>query len=396
MWRSFAGYYDVEITCACASELLTKLNENDIQLYRIRSSDELHVRVEILKKDLGLVIDLVELSGGKVQIIENKGVFWLCVNMARRPALLVGVVVVLFLSLFLSTRILFINVVGNESIPEKYILERAEACGVRFGSSRHAVRSEKVKNRLLESLPQLRWAGVNTSGCVATIIVKERDVVKQNGLGNAVGKVVAKRDGIIREMVVRKGSPLCNVGQAVKAGQVLVSGYTDTGLSVKAEMPDAEIIASTIHNLNAVSPVNYLERTAECRKSTYYQLRFGKKLINFCKDSGILGISCVKMYSEKDLVLPGGFALPVTLIKVDVSDFEVSENQIDNLASFQWLSDYADKYVIDQMISGEIVEKHNKLQFANGCAVSSDQYLCSELIGQVQCEELITGNGKRN
>ena len=54
------------------------------------------------------------------------------------------------------------------------ILERAEYCGVHFGAKAGSVRSEQVKNRLLFEIPELRWAGVNTTGCTAVITVAER------------------------------------------------------------------------------------------------------------------------------------------------------------------------------------------------------------------------------
>ena len=92
--------------------------------------------------------------------------------MLFRPVLLAGLGILFLLAMYLPSRVLFIRVEGNMQIPDRQILAAAEECGIRFGASRREVRSEKVKNALLSSVPQLQWAGVNTAGCVATISVR--------------------------------------------------------------------------------------------------------------------------------------------------------------------------------------------------------------------------------
>ena len=42
------------------------------------------------------------------------------------------------------------------------------------------IRSEKVKNSLLQRIPQLQWAGINTDGCVAVISVREKTAIKNS------------------------------------------------------------------------------------------------------------------------------------------------------------------------------------------------------------------------
>ena len=396
MWQSLVGYYSIEITCGSVSDILTKLNNRGIYIRHVKITDDLHVNLEIARVDMTAVAELIESNGAEMRILQKKGVYWICVQMIKRPALLLGFAFVVVLSLFLSTRILFVNVVGNEHLAEKYILEKAELCGVRFGASRREVRSESVKNELLEQLSQLRWAGVNTTGCVATIIVKERDLIEQSENDCNVGKIIAIRDGIIRQMVVKKGSAMCRVGQAVKAGQTLVSGYTDTGLTIKAEVPVAEILATTQREICAVAPACGLKRGVSKDVKTLYQIRIGKKLIKFYKDSGILGAGCVKMYTEKSLVLPGGFVLPIALIKITVTDYILTEYQHENMESFHWLSTYAEEYINNQMHLGQVVETQDSLSLSGGNVIFAGRYLCTEMIGRVQDEEIITGNGKRN
>ena len=91
--------------------------------------------------------------------------------------LIIGLMLLLFFSVWLPSRVLFIEIQGNDTLSAQSILEEAKDCGIIMGASRRFVRSQQVKNTLLDKLPQLQWAGVETIGCVAVITVRERQPV---------------------------------------------------------------------------------------------------------------------------------------------------------------------------------------------------------------------------
>ena len=64
-----------------------------------------------------------------------------------------------------------------------------------------------------------------------------------------VGSIVASRDGVITSITTTKGTPLCKAGQAVKAGQILISGYTDCGISIRADPAEGEVFAETYREM---------------------------------------------------------------------------------------------------------------------------------------------------
>ena len=146
-------------------------------------------------------------------------------------------------------RVFFIEIEGNQQIPDRLILEVVQENGIQFGAVRRDIRSEKIKNILLEKIPQLQWVGVNTNGCVAVISVRERQF-ENDSQEYSFGSIVASRDAIIQQITVLRGTQLCKVGQAVKAGEILVSAYKDYGISVKMTGAKAEIYGQTEHNLD--------------------------------------------------------------------------------------------------------------------------------------------------
>ncbi len=394
VWKSFAGTYRIEITGGSPEMLIQKICQQGIDLYNVTSINALTICAEISTKDFLPVKEIVDRMGGDVKIQKRMGIYWSCVSLIHRPVLVFGIALLIILSLYLPTRVLFVCVEGNKNIPSRKIIACAESCGIRFGASRRAVRSEKMKNALLSVVPELQWAGVNTRGCVAVISVRERsDTADTKHECKGISSIVAVRDGVIQEITVKRGNAQCSVGQAVKMGQVLISGYTDCGIAVKGETADGEVMAQTNRVLQVITPTECTKRTNRISENSIYQLRVGKNIINFCKDSGISDTTCVKMYEEIPLVLPGGFQLPVSLIKTSCTYFENTGHVADDPQAYGWMSDSAEAYLKGRMISGSILTDTTSMTVDSGRCIFTGMYACSEMIGQVRYEELIRENG---
>lgn len=385
------GSYQVEITSASIPDLIENITASGITLHSIHPIDFLTITTVVAKRDYKRLHRMVSKKGDTVIIKQKNGFIWKIEAFFKRPVLAVCIFIFVFLSLYLPTKVLFIQVEGNQNVSAIEILESAEKCGITFWASRRDVRSERVKNALLSELPELQWAGINTSGCVAVISVKERSTYPAKAEDDTVSSIVATRDGIISDLTVLQGTPQCKVGQAVKKGQVLVSGYTDCGITIRAERADAEIIADTIHDFKVISPIIRSKREALTHKKTEYMLIIGKKLIKLRKDSGIFDTSCVKMYEKIPLTLPGGFVLPISFVKITYEYYESQPISVEEI-ELNWLPDQADTYLRNQMVSGLILSRKESTSVDDSRYLIDYQYSCREMIGAVRYEEMIAPN----
>ncbi len=396
MWELIAAKLIVEITSADVIALVNTLNREKIRMDSVCYSNDLTITVEILGIDWKKLQSIAKKQGASVKILGKKGIFWEVAAFIKRPVLMIFVISIFLLSAYLSGRIFFVRIDGNTTIPSNLILETAAQCGIRFGTGRRQVRSEQVKNALLESIPQLQWAGVNTQGCTAIISVREKTVTEQKAdRNNEICSIVAVRDGIIQNCTVYEGNPLCTVGQAVKAGQTLVSGYLDCGTVIKTTKADAEISALTSYKLTLVTPKAAVIRGGVIREKKEYAILFGKKLIKITNDSGNLGATCAKIYDEKYLQLPAGFSLPIALVKQTSYYYEEVEDAIASADAQQWLSSFAESYLQRNMIAGKILSAQTEVvQTQEACRLMGN-YACEEMIGQIKYEQMI-GTGDTN
>ena len=377
-----------------AAGALVAVNNAGITVYdAVCSEDGIEVEFSIRRQDRKVLEKLVYRRGYDLKILQNAGLYWLGGRILKRPVALCAAAVLLVLTMYLPSRILFIRVEGNESVPTRLILEQCQACGVGFGASRKAVRSEKAKNALLEAVPELQWAGVTTSGCVATVTVREREIKEPTPEKTGVNCIVASRDGIITECTVTKGTSLCQVGQAVSAGDVLVSGYTDCGICIQATGAEAEIYAETYHELTVVTPTDWTQETENQVSEKKYALIIGKKRINFYKGSGISGTTCDKIYEENYITLPGGFQLPVAIVTetwtyCDSSDVEIINDGL--------LPEFAESCLHGQMTAGTILSSDGELSQEDGILCWQGNFTCVEMIARVQSEEILKPYGNDN
>jgi sporulation protein YqfD len=386
LFRSLTGFVTVEVISADIPGVLTTLGKSGIPIYDICQVDSLTVQLVIDRSNHKNAASILDKRGEDYRLIRRRGLFWTVKRQLRRPVLVVGLCILLLLTVFLPTKVLFVKVEGNSSVPSRLILERAEECGIAFSTSRAAVRSERIKNNLLEAIPELQWVGVNTYGCVAVIRVRERSQPPQSKSDNRVSSIVAVRDGVIQSINVNRGTVLCARGQAVTKGQILISGYTDCGFLIKAEQAEGEILAQTNRELTVLTPEKSLSRAAQTLTERKFSLILGKFRINFYKDSGILDSTCVKMYSENYMTLPGGFRLPVALAVEERISCHIGQSAQKDCS--QTLRDFAQRYLQSQMTAGQILRREEQI---DGCQLEG-QYACLEMIGQVRYEESITEN----
>ena len=373
-----------EITGADIPETMQCLINGDITLLCIVPKDELTVQLTFQRCYFRKLWKICQRRGDKIRILSRQGLYWNVRAFLQRPVLMAGFLIILFLTLYLPSRILFVKVEGNSLIPDRQILDMADSCGIGFGASRRGVRSEKMKNALLEAIPQLQWAGINTKGCVAVITVREREVPRRNMAEEGLCHIVALTDARITDCTATRGTLLCAPGQAVRAGQILISGYTDTGLTLRAHRAEGEVYGQTRRSFRAVTPgisAAVMKTGGQMKKIS---LLIGKKRINLWKDSGIWDATCDRMYEEYYITLPGGFRLPLALAVERFVVLETAEREIPQEKAETLLTEFAESSLIQSMVAGSIDSCDVSVMPEPGIWILTGEYRCTELVGICQ------------
>ena len=388
MVLAFHRVYRVQIVCADISSVLSELALFGIELRQVEAIDYVTAYVSMDGRALKIAKNLLEHMGVSHKIVKQQGNIWEKDLLYKRMIFVVGMVLFLLAGVTIPNRILFVEVTGNNDISTHRILTEAEDIGIKFYARTKDIRSEECKNKLLERIPQLQWVGITIKGCVAIIQVEERSMNPIDEETHIISNLVSVCDGVITDQTIYRGNPLFRVGDAVKKGDVLVSGYVDCGLKLSASQAKAEIYALTMREYQFISLKPSALRGEIQKVHTCYQLRIGKKVINFCNHSGIIDATCAKMYVEDYWTFPGGYQLPAALIKISYWNHEMlpaSSSDVDN----QWFSRFAREYLGDHLVSGKILDERLQQQETEDLFLLSGTYACHEMIGKEKYEEII-------
>ena len=369
LWWRLTGWKRLRLTSADCPARLREIADR-VPLEDITFSDGVTAEFRCLRTD---VPKLRIRDGERLETVGEGGLpkylkgLWDWRRLAAF-ALLLGLLTVL-----LPTRVFFFRVEGNGTLPERYILEQATKCGVSFGAARRDLRSEQVKNQLLKAIPELRWAGVNTQGCTAIITVALRDQ-GENREEDLPGDIVAVADGLVTACYPAAGTGMVAPGQAVREGQVLISGVTDLGRCTRLDRAAGEVYGLTRRSVEAVLPGKTHLKQSTGQTIRKFSLLIGKKYVNFSNDSGIFMGSCVRMRTVNYLTLPGGFSLPMALVTDTYFLCETADAPREDWGP---LEDAARRIVRERMIAGEVLSEDKNREGNRLTAV----YDCRELLG---------------
>ena len=393
-WQSLAGTQVIRLASADPTSALRAFQNANVTLLDVTMVDELTWQFVVSRKDGKIVRKLAEKRGDRYLLVKQNGYYWSIVYLYKRPVLVVGMLLMVLFSWWLSGRVLFVRVEGNIQLSDRLIIEEASKCGIYFGASVKDVGSQQIKNNLLSNIPQLQWAGVRIQGCVAVISVQEGAVTQPKEPVYDVSSIVAAKDAVIDSITVLRGNALCKAGQAVKAGQVLISGYTDCGICIQATAASGEILGHTSYALEVIFPVTRQVRQSITNQQRKFSIIIGKKQINLSKYSGISGGSCAKIYEQNFISLPGGFTLPISFLRETWIYYDTLPG-IDPDGEVT-LKAFAQDYVLQQTNAGKFESALEFVTTTDQICKLDGRYGCLENIGIVRVEENINNYGKDN
>ena len=244
------GSVRVEVSGAAPQRLLNAMSEADMPFWDAVPQDAFPTRLGLYSRDLRDAKALATRCQCELKLLRESGAPVVKRRLRRRVALLVTAVSCFALLAASSLFAWDIRVEGNEQVSTGEILRALAGCGVEPGAFWPGWSSDEIRNSVILDIPELAWLGVSVDSSRAVIRVRERTEAPELVNSEGMGSVTARTTGIIDSMRVYQGAPLVTVGDAVVAGETLVSG----------EMP------------SEVGDTRYVRASAEIKARTWYEM----------------------------------------------------------------------------------------------------------------------------
>jgi len=325
----FRGYLEVEITGPYPERFLNICSQNGISFWQLEriGTEKLSARVRVLEFER--LKELAKNALCEVRVVSKKGAPFFVWRFRKRYLFIAGFLffaAVLYMS---SLRIWVIDVVGNSAVSEERILSNLEELGVHIGAHASSIDPEEIENSMILKIPELRWLTVNVHGSRATVEVRERTMSPEVLNEKVPCNIVARKAGIIARMTVLEGHSQASVGDTVTEGQLLASGVVDTAAGARLVHAMARVEAKTWYTLTAKMPmyIEIKEHTGKIKQKN--AVIASDHRINLYFSSSIPYARCDNIIKKTQLVLPGGFVLPVTWVTEEYREYTVTQGQID-------------------------------------------------------------------
>lgn len=318
----FSGWAEVRITGPEPERLLTRLSEQGIPFRDASPPKDFSFTLRVPYSRVERVLALSEASGCEAEVLARGGLAEAAGKLRRRAlsaAVLAGLVCLLLWS---HARIWYIDISGNETIPDGVILQALEDCGVAIGARWTVLSQDGVRNAVLLRVPGLRWLTVTMRGSRAEVIVREALEKPELPSTGEWAEITADRAGLVTRVYALRGTAETAAGRFVLPGDVIIGGYDTGRFGVRGPARAvgwAE--ARTWYEITAAAPSELAVKVPAGEKTVRWALILGGTRINFSKDSSICPEECDKIIESFVLAVPGVFTLPVALERTTFSAY---------------------------------------------------------------------------
>ena len=180
-----------------------------------------------------------------------------------RCGMLLGIFLCVFFFLFLTSFTWEIRVSGGELYNEEQMLSQLSELGIKEGSFLPKLDIDNAVSSYLESSEEIAWMNIYRKGVVlyvSTQLHKEDENISSPLKSKSTVNLVASRDAVIEELILKGGRPLVLKGTVVKKGDLLVSGVYENVLGYYFSNADGVIKGKVTEEIDVFVP---LEETVE-------------------------------------------------------------------------------------------------------------------------------------
>ncbi|AGB41800.1 sporulation protein YqfD [Halobacteroides halobius DSM 5150] len=264
------GYLQLKITGNQFNKLVNLLMLQGVELWNIvRIEDTFYANINF--KDFNRIRSSVRKTDCKVTIYQRKGFpFWIDKLMGRK-VLAIGIVFVIVSIYIMSHFVLFIEIKGTKELKEEEIISLLNQVEIYPGVLKSSIPLHDLTDFIIENKPRVSWANVYFQGTKLIVQIVEKELLDTE---INPSDIIAEKSGVIKELIVLRGSPQVEEGMVVQRGDVLISREVKVKKKAEATTNKEEIDEFKIKKVKAEGMIKanvWYKGYGEAKLVEYYQ-----------------------------------------------------------------------------------------------------------------------------
>ena len=244
----------------------------------------------------------------------------------NRIAFFAGGIYCFWLMWLLSRFVWDITVTGGFVHTEEELLSYLRETGVECGMRCDMVDCTDIERQLRIDYPDIGWVSAELRGTKLFLRVAETDMPILQEESTTPVHLVATADGMVENLVCRKGTPLVKEGDVVKKGDILVSGVISVIGDNEVEVnrypvtAEADITLRTVKNYSHTFSRKTEEKNYTGKTKIGYTFSYGnKKIFSHMPSHSYTNYAIIT--EDAVLSLHKHFPLPFRVQKSTVSEY---------------------------------------------------------------------------
>lgn len=351
----FTGYVNIRVEGFFIERFINMCIAKKILLMNIKREKSTIMYANVGLADYKKLRQIAKKTKSRIKIQNKKGLPFTAHKYRKRKIFCILCLVVITGLIISSNYVWNIEVTGNVNISTEDIIKSLEENGLSIGTSKNAMDTNEVINKIRLNRDDIAWIGITVKGTNAMVKIKEIDKAPKMINEDEYCDIVADKTGMITKINVQNGTATVKVGDIVEEGEVLVNGYIEgkyTGTRYVHSV--ASIEAKVWYTKKERVPLTQEIQVKTGNQEKKYSIKLKKNQINLFKT-----LSKFEKYDtineSKKIMLFSNFYLPIEIIKTTNSEYELKEVTYTEEELIQLLTDKLKQELI------QIIPDSNKI-----------------------------------
>lgn len=273
------GYLLISCSGPMVERFLNQCVHQNILLWNLRREGE-EIYCNVGRTAFSQLKDISKKTGTRLTIQKKCGFPYLLYRHRKRRIFALAALLSMVLLYVMSLFIWDIHIEGNESYKTDEILAYVTKNYVHGGQLISTVDTIALEEELRTHYDKFAWVSCEIQGTQLIIHIKETINLNVKNKAEKPADLIASKSGQISSIITRAGTPMVEVGQKVKKGDVLISGtisYVNDSQEVyeEAYVPaDGDIVAKTQYSYKDTFSLSYYEKEYLDEYRRGYELQF--------------------------------------------------------------------------------------------------------------------------
>lgn len=364
------GYVRITVEGYYIERFINICTTSKILIWNLKREKGVKLHLNVGIKDFFEVIKIAKKLKCKVKITCKRGIPFIIHKYQKRKIFFISLFFIIVL-ISISTKYIWnINIQMEKGEEINGIEKDVKEAGLEVGMKKDKINIQEIITKIRLKRNDISWIGIELKGTNAIVkVVKSKEtpeIVDENEYTN----IIAKKSGIITEIIAQNGTAIVKVGDEVKENQILIAGQMEgkyTGIRNVHSLGQVDAIVK--YSKTEKIPLKTVEKVVTGKKETKYKLKISNFQINFYKT-----LSKFEIYDtieiEKKFKIFSNLYLPITITQITNKELEKIEKTYTKEEAVQIGTTKLEKKIEDEIKENkniidkkvEVIEKDNYIE----------------------------------